>query len=168
MAIGSDGIAPVTNSLTVSVTCPFSELPKPASLKMRSNFVPGKLDTAAFKAFVDMPAGFSVTNAPVTVEVAGAVVPFTLDTKGRGVNGFSTIKLTHKKPTTGTVWQVSAKLKGDYDAGWQNYGLTNATVTAVPITVPVLLLFDTSAPESFYMDKPLLYKAKAGKSGTGH
>ena len=68
---------------------------------------------------------------------------------------------------TGTVWQVTAKLKGDYDAGWQNYGLTNATVTAVPITVPVLLLFDTELPESFLIDKPLFYKATAGRSGVG-
>ncbi len=163
----SDGIAPVTNRLVVSVACPFSELPKPVSLKMKSNFAPGKLDAATFKASLDLPVGFSVTNTPVSLEVAGAVVPFTMNAKGRAVNAFSTITLSHKGKATSMVWQVSAKLKGDYDAVWQNYGLTNATVRAVPITVPVSLLFDTPAPESFFMEKPLLYKATAGKSGTG-
>jgi hypothetical protein len=149
----SDGIASVTTSLIVSVMCPFSQLPKPASLKMKSNFLPGKLDTAALKAFVDIPPGFSVTNTAMSVEVAGAVVPFTMNAKGRAVNAFSTIKLSHKGRGTSMVWQVSANLKGDWDAVWQNYGLTNATVTAMP--------------ESFYIDKSLLYKATVGKSGTG-
>jgi PKD repeat protein len=162
-AIVSDGIAPVTNSLLVSVTCPFSESPKPVSLKMKSNFAPGKLDTATLKTSVDMPAGFSVPNKPVTLELAGIEVLFTLNTKGQAVNGYSAIKFSHKG--AGTLWQVSAKLKGDFDAAWQNAGLTNATVTAVPITVPVLLLFDAAAPESFLIDQPLHYTAKAGKSG---
>jgi PKD repeat protein len=166
-AIVSDGIAPVTNSLTVSVTCPFSQLPKPASLKMKSNFAPGKLESVTLKAYLDMPVGFSVTNTPVTVEIAAAMVPFTLDAKGRGLNALSTIKLSHKGRATSTVWQVSANLKGDWDAIWQNYGLTNATVKAMPVTVPVLLLFDADSPESFFIDKPLLYKATAGKSGVG-
>jgi hypothetical protein len=165
-AIVSDGIAPVTNSLLVSVTCPFSELAKPVSLKMKSNFAPGKLDTANFKTFVDLPSGFSVASTPVSLEVAGASVPFTLNAKGQGVNGSSSIKVTHKGSATSTVWQVTGKLKGDYDSGWQNYGLTNATVTATNITVPVLLLFDAASPESFLIDKPSLYKATAGKSGT--
>ena len=49
---------------------------------------------------------------------------------------------------------------------WQTAGLTNVTVTALTITVPVLLLFDTPAPESFYLEMPLLDKATAGKSGS--
>ena len=164
LAIISDGVTPVTNSLLVSVTCPFSDLPKPISLKMKSNFAPGKLDTATLKTSVDMPPGFTAPNTSVTLQLAGVEIPFTLNAKGQGANGFSSIKFTHK--SAGTLWQVSAKLKGDYDAAWQTAGLTNATVTAVPITVPVLLLFDTPAPESFYMEKPLLYKATAGKSGS--
>ena len=66
-----------------------------------------------------------------------------------------------------TVWQVTGKLKGNYDNGWQSYDLTNATVTAMPISVPVLLLFDAATPESFFVDKPLSYTATAGKSGIG-
>ena len=133
---------------------------------MKPNFAPGKLDTATLKASVDMPPGFSAPNTAVTLELAGIGIPFTLNAKGQAVNAFSSIKFSHKG--TGTLWQVSAKLKGDYDAAWQSYGLTNATVTAMPITVPVLLLFDTESPESFFIDKPLLYKARAGKSGTGY
>lgn len=163
-AIVSDGFAPVTNSLLVSVACPFSELPKPTSLKMKSNFAPGKLDTATFKSSVDMPAGFSASNTPVTLELAGSEIPFTLNAKGQAKSALSSIKFSHKG--AGTLWQVSAKLKGDFDVAWQNAGLANTTVTATNITVPVLLLFDISSPESFYVEKPLLYKATAGKSGS--
>jgi hypothetical protein len=35
-----------------------------------------------------------------------------------------------------------------------------------PLTVPVLLLLDTDPPESFYIEKPVLYKATQGKSGS--
>ena len=161
----SNAVSTISTGLIVSVACPFEELPKPTSLKMKSNFASGKLDTATLKTSMDLPAGFNAPNTPVTLQLAGVEIPFTLDAKGQAVNAFSSIKFSHKG--TGTLWQVSAKLKGDFDAAWQNAGLTNATVTALPITVPVLLLFDISSPESFYMEKPLLYKATAGKSGTG-
>ena len=39
-------------------------------------------------------------------------------------------------------------------------------VQEVPATVPVLLLLDTDPPESFYIEKPVLYKAMQGKSGS--
>ena len=45
-------------------------------------------------------------------------------------------------------------------------GLTNATVKNVKVTVPVLLLFDSDPPESFYLEKALHYTAKKDKSGT--
>jgi hypothetical protein len=74
-------------------------------------------------------------------------------------------KSAGKASATNTMLHVSAKRKGDLDAVWQTYGLTNATVTAMPITVPVLLLFDAESPESFFIAKPLLYGTTAGKSG---
>ena len=91
-----------------------------------------------------------------------------MNAQGLASTASSTLKLTHnkgKKKTISTIWQVAATLKGDFDAEWVDDGLTNATVKNVKVTVPVLLLFDSDPPESFYLEKALLYTAKAGKSG---
>jgi hypothetical protein len=64
------------------------------------------------------------------------------------------------------LWQVTAKFKGDLDALWAGDGLANTNVVDQPLTVPVLLLLDTDPPESFYIEKELLYKAKQNKSGS--
>jgi hypothetical protein len=133
---------------------------------MNSNFAPGKPDTATIKASMELPADFSAPNKPVILQLAGVEIPFMLDGQAYAVNGFGAIQLTHKG--TGGAWQVSAKLKGDFDAAWQNQGLSNTTVKALPITVPMLIWFDTPAPESFYIEKSLLYKAATGKSGRGN
>ena len=67
---------------------------------------------------------------------------------------------------TNTIGNVKAKLRGDWDAEWTDDGLTNETVVDKPVMVPVLLLFETPEPEAFYIEKGLLYKARAGKSGS--
>jgi len=104
------------------------------------------------------------------LSVGSVEVPFTLNGKGVGgsgdkITGMSSLKLTKKGKGTNTLWQVSAKLKGDWDAAWEADGLANTNVVDMPLTVPVLLLLDTDPPESFYIEKGLLYKATAGKSG---
>jgi uncharacterized repeat protein (TIGR03803 family) len=168
----NDGISTTTTGMVVAVPCAFRSAPKPVSLKMKSNFAPGKLEQASLKGSVELPPGFGPSNLWATVEIGGVDLDFWLNGKGQGTNGLSRLKLSVKnyKTQTGvitnTIGTVTATLKGDWDATWLNYGLTNATVTALPVTVPVLLLLETDLPESFYMEKSLLYKATAGKSGT--
>ena len=161
-SVVTDGYAPVTNTLMVSVACAFIE---PMKLTMKSNFITNKMDSASLKTLIDLPPGFSVTNAPVTLDIGGATMRFTLGSKGRGVNGISTFKLSHTGKATSTVWQVTASLKGGWDTVWAEDGLVNAT-TNITVIVPVTLLVDTPELESFFTNKSLLYKAKAGKSGT--
>jgi C1A family cysteine protease len=166
----TDGYAPVTNTLIVSVTCPFTE---PVQLAMKSNFAPGALDSATLKASLNLPLGLNVTNRHATLDIGGTDVTFILNPQGLATAASSTLKLTQPKlakgkktTSTNTVWQVAATLKGDFDAQWMDDGLTNATVKNVSVTVPVLLLFDSDPPESFYLEKALRYTAKLNKSGT--
>jgi len=157
---------PINTNFIVSVACPFSE---PVRLTMKSNFAPGKLESATLSAQLDLPLGLDVTNRHATLDIGGVAIPFTLNAKGKGVIGSSTLKVSHKGAATSTVWQVSVKFgKGDWDTEWLDDGLANETVKNKQITVPVLLYFDSDPPESFFAERSLLYKATAGKSGSAN
>ncbi len=140
---------------------------KAARLTMKVNFRPGKLDSAKLEAVIELPGGISLNNVAAQLSVGNVTVPFTLGGTGVGRNGYSSLKLkrTEEPISSNQLWQVSAKLKGDWDAEWANDGLLNAT-TNMTITVPVLLLLDSNPPESLFSEKSLFYKATAGKSGT--
>ncbi|MCG3146939.1 MAG: hypothetical protein PCFJNLEI_00374 [Verrucomicrobiae bacterium] len=152
----ADG-GPVTNQFTVAVAC----APTASKLSLKSNFVPGKLDTAKWKATIELPGNFQVNNRYVQLSIGGVAVPFTLDAKGSGVNGAS--KLSIKRKGTSPVWQVSAALKGDWDAAWEADGLVNATTSGL-VSLPVVLYISSPAPEAFFIGPTLQYKATAGKS----
>jgi hypothetical protein len=158
----------VSTSFVVSVACPFEDLPKLVTLKMKSNFVPGKFDRASLKGVLNLPLGVTMTNFAAQLSIGSLDVPFTLDSKGKGMNGYSSVKFSRRGKPVGSnqLWQVSAKFKGDFDALWAEDGLANTNVLNQPLTVPVLLLLDTDPPESFYIEKPVLYKATQGKSGS--
>jgi uncharacterized repeat protein (TIGR03803 family) len=159
--------APVITNFVVSVACPFEAVPRPLSLSTKVNFVTNKVSSASLKGLLDLPVGTIVSNVAAQLSIGSVDVSFTLNGKGTGLNGVSNLKLSRKgKPVASNqLWQVSAKLQGDLDTVWAGDGFINAT-TNLTLSVPVLLLLDTDPPESFYMEKPLLYKAKAGKSGS--
>jgi PKD repeat protein len=161
----SNAYSQISTSLVVSVACPFTELPKPTKLQLKSNFVPGKVDQATLKATFELPPlPFSRTNVWATVDIGGVSLDFWINAKGIGTNGLNKVTLKANAKTGLATLQV--KLKGDFESAWAEYGLTNATVISQPVTVPVLLMFDSDPVESFYVNKPLLYKATANKSGS--
>ena len=150
---------------------PFPSTPRPVSVRLTVNFVPGKLEQASVKASFALPTGFSLTNRTATLTVGGAAVDFPLSDKGLGVNGSSRVKISVKinKSKTGgppqTIGTLTATLKGNWETWWTTCGLINETVTNKAVTVPVRLVFDTPDPTAFSIDQSLVYKAKAGKSG---
>jgi uncharacterized repeat protein (TIGR03803 family) len=164
----SDGLVTTSSGFVVSVACPFDQSVNPVNLKMKSNFAPGKFDTASLKGVLNLPLGVTMTNFATQLSIGSVDVPFTLDSKGKGMNGYSSVKFSRKGKPVGSnqLWQVSAKFKGDFDALWAADGLANTNVLNQPLTMPVLLLLDTDPPESFYIEKPVLYNATQGKSGS--
>ncbi|MGD0016745.1 MAG: immunoglobulin domain-containing protein [Verrucomicrobiia bacterium] len=131
------------------------------------NFAKTNSDSCTLTATLNLSASYNLTNKPVSLDIGGADVSFTLDTKGkgRGVGTYGSYKLSHKKKAAS--WTFTAALKtGSWASQWETYGLSNATTTVkagVPVTLPVTLFI---GDEGFYGEKALLYKAKAGKSGT--
>jgi hypothetical protein len=129
------------------------------------NFAKTNSDSCTLTGALSLAPGFSVTNKAVTVDIGGAQASFTLDAKGRGTTPPNTCKLSYKKKTG--LWTYTAKLKnGSWATQWETYGLSNVTTTAkagVSVTLPVVLEI---GDETFAGEKTLLYKAKAGKSGS--
>jgi streptogramin lyase len=127
------------------------------------NFAKPNADSCVLTATLDLDSGYNLTNTPVSLDIAGADMSFTLDAKGkgRGVNAYGSCKLSYKKKTG--PWTFTAKLKnGSWVSQWEAYGLANAT-TNCTVTLPVSLVI---GDEGFAGEKALLYKAKAGKSGS--
>ncbi|MGD0016197.1 MAG: S53 family peptidase [Verrucomicrobiia bacterium] len=147
-----NALAPLATKLTV------------ARMQVKLNFAKPNSDSCTLTATLDPGAGFSVTNKPVTLDIGGAQVAFTLDAKGRGATPPNTCKLSHKKNTG--LWTFTAALKkGSWATQWGTYGLTSAATARAGdfVTLPVILVIDG---EEFYWNQSMLYKAKAGKSGT--
>lgn len=160
----SDGTITINTALVVSVACPFAVLPKPIGLQMKVNFGTNKTDQASVAGYIELPAGFAVTNIGAGLSVGGVDMAVTL-IKGNGLSGMNSLKLLHKGRATSVLWQVTGKLRGDYSSVWEEDGLINAT-TNLTVRMPVMLILNSDPPESFYVEQNLLYKATAGKSGS--
>jgi hypothetical protein len=126
-------------------------------------------DTIQWKGKVTVAAGILLQGIPVTVDVGGATQIFLLNKKGQandgGGNKFAlNAKLKNGVTEEGT-YKFSFNLQGDFQALLAPYGLTDASVKNVAVTVP--LSFTVGAANHFYgTEEPFTYKATEGKSGT--
>jgi hypothetical protein len=126
-------------------------------------------DTIQWKGKVTIAAGISLQGIPVTVDVGGATQNFTLNKSGKANNGGGNkfalnASLKNGVTKAGTI-NFSFNLKGDFQTVLAPYGLTNATVKNVPVTVP--LSFVVGAGQHYYgTDQAFSYKATEGKTGT--
>jgi hypothetical protein len=99
------------------------------------------VDTIQWKGKVTIAAGISLQGIPVSVDVGGATQTFTLNKSGKandgGGNKFAlNASLKNGVTKAGTV-NFSFNLKGAFQDTLAPYGLTNATVKNVPVTVPL-------------------------------
>jgi hypothetical protein len=131
------------------------------------NFKKEAADTVQWKGSITIGAGISLEGLPVTVDVGGATGSFVLNKKGKGNAGggnkFSIDAKLKNGVTKAATVNFSFNLKGDFKETLAGFGLTDATVDDVPVTVPVTI---TAGPGVFSTDQPFTYNAKQGKSGT--
>lgn len=123
-------------------------------------------DSLSASGILTVPAGFAVSGAKVVVDIGGVVKSFTLDAKGSSPKATDTFKLS-VKATKGVVAAQSSKFSVKYSKGtWQalftDEGLANDTVSNVPKTVPVVILFNSKV---FKADVAQLYSAKKDSTG---
>jgi PKD repeat protein len=157
----TDDVASVTTGLTVAVACPMNV----SSLKLQAKFTRTGADTCSIKgALPGLPAGVSLSNVVVILDVGDAPVSFQLSAKGRGANPQGNIKLAYNKRTA--TWTFTGKLKGNLRDSWTNFGITSTITSSSPVTLPVVLLLQSDTTESFEIEPVLNYSNKSGTSGT--
>jgi subtilase family serine protease len=156
----SDGLAWTNATGLVTIACPLTV----TKMRVKVNFAKPYADSASLSAILNLDAGFSVTNkTPITLNIGGAQVPFTMDVKGRGVSPFGSCKLTRNKKTG--LWTLTAKLaKGTWREPWATHGLVNQTVKpGAWVTMPVVVVIGDDALAN---ERPMLYTATKDKSGS--
>jgi hypothetical protein len=124
-------------------------------------------DLAKWKGKITIGAGASLAGIPVTVDVGGATRSFVLDEKGKGDDGAGSkfrlkAKLDKNGLTKADTVKFSFQLRGDLKSTLAEYGLVDATVKKVPVTVPVS--FTAAGPRT--RPTGTSATAKEGKSGT--
>ncbi len=139
---------------------------KNATVKL--NFKKTGADTIQWKGQITIGAGINLQGLPVTVDVGGFQQAFVLNKSGTGNNGGGNkfvLKANLKKGVTkaGTV-KFNFNMKGDMQALFAAYGLTNATAKNAPVSLPVSF---TAGPGHYGTAQPFNWTATAGKSGTG-
>jgi hypothetical protein len=135
-----------------------------SKLQTKLNFAKANADTCNLTATLDPGAGFNPAGKSVTLNIGGAQMSFTLDSKGRAVGSPGACRLSYSKSKK--VWTLTTKLKsGNYQTAWAAYGMVNANLPqpTAAVKVPVTLLL---GQEMFVGERTLTYKAKPGKSGT--
>jgi uncharacterized repeat protein (TIGR01451 family) len=159
----SNGQAAISTNLTVTVACQLDI----TKLQMKLNFAKTNADSCTVRGwFEPSDAGYSFSKRLATLDIGGAQVSFSLDSKGSGRTGLSTFS----KPTynrSRTNWTFRATLKGgSWHTPWAEYSMIDSNIQSPGVLVtnfPVILILDTDA---FAGTTNRHYTAKPGKSGT--
>lgn len=145
--------APVTQPVTKKAT-------------IALNFKKTAADTVKWNGTITIGAGISLSGLPVTIDVGGASQTFVLNKSGKGNNGggnkFSLQPKLAKGVTKAGDVKFSFQLKGDFKSIFAGYGLADATVKNVPVSVPVSF----TAVQTYATAQGFTYTATQGKKGT--
>ena len=130
------------------------------------NFAKTNADSCTVKGTFALPSDYSFAGKLMTLNIGGAQISFTLNSKGQGLNGLSRINKPSYNKTTG-LWTFSAMLRGgNWQTDWATFGPANANISkpGASVTLPVVLVIDD---ESFMASPLLQYTSRVGKSGVG-
>jgi PKD repeat protein len=154
-----NGLTTSTAALTVSVACQLTI----TKLQAKLNFAQANADSCSFQGTVALPANYSRAGKVLTLNIGGAQVSFTLNSKGCGVSGRHTCLLTYNSRKQ--TWTFTATLRnGSWHDTWGTLGLSNSTIQkpGLAVTMTVVMLLDN---ESFAGERRLIYTATQGVSG---
>jgi len=129
------------------------------------NFAQTNADSCTIKGVFALPPDYNFSNKVVTLNIGGAETSFTLDGKGRGLNGLNRFNKPSYSKTSG-LWTFNAILRnGSWRNSWAAHGLINVSIVkpGVPVTLPMTLVIDG---ESFVATSHLQYTSRAGKLGS--
>ena len=91
-------------------------------LQATSNFAQTNADSCTIKGSFVLPSNYNFIGSVITLNVGGAQVGFTLDSKGKGVNGSSQFTKPSYSRNTGR-WTFNATLRnGSWQSSWTTMG----------------------------------------------
>ncbi|MFN8642288.1 MAG: hypothetical protein U0802_11770 [Candidatus Binatia bacterium] len=135
-------------------------------LSIKLSFASVGNDAIKLTGTLPIPNGFPVDGARVVVDVGGVIKSFTLDAKGKAAVGDDKVALAVRAKGGVVLAQdaaLSAKFKkGTFADKLVDEGLTNRTVSDLPVTVSVQV---DVGPVVYTSSPTLTYTAKAGKTG---
>lgn len=142
----------------------------PPTLKnatVQLNFKKTGQDTVQWKGQVTIGAGISLQGLPVTVNFGGVPTTFILNKSGSANNGggnkFNLAAKLQNGVTKAKSVNFSFNLKGDYQTALAGYGLTNATASNAPVSIP--LTFVVGPGVTYGTVQGFTWNATQGKSG---
>jgi hypothetical protein len=153
----SDGWSLAKGTLDIVVAMPLGI----AKFKGKLNFKKANKDSFLMKGELDLPEDFELEGTVLAIDVGGVETMFALDRKGKAKSDAGTVKLKYRKKSGTWLYQLRLK-KGAFAATWEDDGLVNDTVKAVPVTLESRIkVGDTT----YYRVAELTYTGKEGKSG---
>lgn len=165
----SDAIACMSEQdLAQVVNFPKITPPALKSATVKLNFKKTGQDTVQWKGKVTIGAGIALAGLPVSVDFGGVTQNFVLNKSGSANNGdgnkFSlSAKLQNGLTKAGDV-NFSFNLKGDLQDTLAAYGLADASVSNVAVTIPVTFSVGTGGA-GYGVNQAFTYTATQGKSG---
>jgi len=133
------------------------------------NFTKPTADGCSINANLNLCAQFNPTGQTVHLDIGGAMLEFTLDSKGRastarGVTPAGRIALAFNK-STGRCRLIAKLQKGSWQQVWATYGLLNTNIPnpGITVTLPVTAQI---GDDVYSGSRMLFYISKTGKSGS--
>ena len=159
------------NEVALSQVVNFPKITPPtltnATVKLKFNKT--DQDTVQWKGKVTIGAGIDLDGLPVVVDFGGNEQTFILNKSGSANNGggnkFNLNAKLQNGVTKAKNVSFSFNMKGDLQSTLAAYGLTDATVSNVPVTIPLTFTVGTQGA-GWGVDQAFTYNATQGKSGT--
>ncbi len=169
----TDGVATATDTVRVAVNGAAASASTNASqftitkASLKLNFLKADNDALSLSGTLPVPSGFSPADSEILVMIGAFEDTLTLDGKGKGTTPISSVKLTGKLVagayTSSPVKFTYACKKTVLIDALSEFGATNANVTGVRITLPVMISVNGM---TYLSNSKLTYTAKQGKSGS--
>jgi hypothetical protein len=167
-ALGSSPLSAASTPFTGNAPATAVQPLLDVKLSIKLSFSKANSDSISLSGSLPVSKGFNVAGQKVLVDVGGVARVFTLDSKGASPKANDSFKMSIKSSKTSGVYPQTSKFSAKFSRGnfadlLADEGLTNATVTSVPATIPVTVIFNDSQLRT---NIDVLYSAKTGSSGS--
>jgi len=158
--IAVDGVSQAYGVIYLSISAPSANDLTVKKLQFKFDFKKPKKDSLSVSGALDLLTPLTAKTTPVLLFIGDLQREFTLDERGKSTS--KSLKFTSSSRSTTAKFSVSLKNE-DLFGSLSILGFVNADVTAEALVIPVVLVV---GEDSYVAFNVVVYKAKAGKSGS--